>query len=293
MANLLISVAAALFYGIASARLFAALGQARGLLTSESKVDASTKGIRGKGIRGHFTAEQASGRRLTLLLAAVALVLHGWVAVSLTGWPDALRLPFFTALAVTAIGVVFLQLVLCLREPADYLGLAIYPLAAITLLASLSAGRGHSVLGHAIQIHVLLSVLAYSVLALAAVQASVVAIQRHHLVRHRPGGYLHALPPLETTERLLFSLLTVGFVLLTLSLASGFFYLEDMFAQHLVHKTVLSCAAWLIFGVLLYGRLRFGWRGRRAVRLTLAGFGALILAYFGSKLVLELILGRG
>ena len=79
---------------------------------------------------------------------------------------------------------------------------------------------------------------------------------------------------------------------LSASLASGFYFLEDMFAQKLAHKTVLSILAWFAFGVLLWGRWRFGWRGRTAIRWTLTGFGVLALGYFGSKAVLELILAR-
>jgi ABC-type uncharacterized transport system permease subunit len=97
---------------------------------------------------------------------------------------------------------------------------------------------------------------------------------------------------LETLERLLFQLIALGFVLLTVSLLSGLAFVDDLFAQHLVHKTTLSITAWLIFGLLLWGRWRYGWRGRKAVRLTLAGIILLLLAYFGSKLVLETILGR-
>ena len=93
-------------------------------------------------------------------------------------------------------------------------------------------------------------------------------------------------------EQLLFQLIGTGFVLLSAGLLTGIVFLEDVFAQHLVHKTVLSIAAWSIFGILLWGRWRFGWRGRKAIRWTLSGFGVLILAYFGSKLVLELILDR-
>jgi ABC-type uncharacterized transport system permease subunit len=93
-------------------------------------------------------------------------------------------------------------------------------------------------------------------------------------------------------ESLLFEMIGSGFVLLTLALASGFVFLEDMFAQHLVHKTVLSSLGWLVFGGLLVGRLRYGWRGRTAIIWTLSGFVILVLAYFGSKAVLELILKR-
>jgi ABC-type uncharacterized transport system permease subunit len=87
-------------------------------------------------------------------------------------------------------------------------------------------------------------------------------------------------------------MLTTGIVFLTLSLASGFLFIEDLFAQHLVHKTVLSILAWIIFTGLLIGRSRYGWRGQTAIRWTLIGFALLLLAYFGSKLVLELILHR-
>ena len=100
------------------------------------------------------------------------------------------------------------------------------------------------------------------------------------------------LPPLQTMERLLFQLIFFGFFLLSLTLVSGLLFVDNLFAQHLVHKTVLSFCAWLTFGLLLYGRLRHGWRGRTAVRWALSGYTVLVLAYFGSKLILEQVLGR-
>ena len=93
-------------------------------------------------------------------------------------------------------------------------------------------------------------------------------------------------------ESLLFQMIAIGFAMLSLALLSGVLFLEDIFAQHLVHKTVLSLTAWLVFSVLLWGRFQFGWRGRTAIRWTLSGFAVLLLAYFGSKFVLELVLMR-
>ena len=93
-------------------------------------------------------------------------------------------------------------------------------------------------------------------------------------------------------ESLLFKLITTGFLLLSVSLISGLLFINDIFAQHLLHKTVLSIMAWLVFGLLLWGRGRYGWRGSLAVRMTLAGIVLLLLGYFGSKLVLEVFLGR-
>jgi len=97
---------------------------------------------------------------------------------------------------------------------------------------------------------------------------------------------------LQTMEALLFQMLAAGFVMQSLSLATGFMFVEDLFAQHLVHKTVLSILAWFVFAILLWGRWRYGWRGKTAIRWTLGGFVSLLLAYLGSKMVLELVLGR-
>jgi ABC-type uncharacterized transport system permease subunit len=90
----------------------------------------------------------------------------------------------------------------------------------------------------------------------------------------------------------MFRLIGAGFVLLTLALLTGFIFVTNLFEQHLFHKTVLSLAAWVLFGILLIGRTRYGWRGRAAVRWALSGFAMLTLAYFGSKFVLETVLGK-
>src|SRR5690349_4230829 len=138
----------------------------------------------------------------------------------------------------------------------------------------------------ALQLHVVLSVLGAGLLTLAAVQAITLALQDALLHGKSGNALVQALPPLQTMERALFVLIGLGFVLLSLSLLSGLLFVEDMLAQHLVQKTVLSVVAWTLFGGLLWGRWRWGWRGRTAVRWTLAGYGVLILAYFGTKLVL-------
>lgn len=140
--------------------------------------------------------------------------------------------------------------------------------------------------------HILSSVLAFGVLSIAGVYALFVAIIDFFLRRHHLNYLVKSLPPLEILESLLFRLIAMGFILLTVSLLTGLAFVDDLFAQHLVHKTILSITAWLVFGLLLWGRWRYGWRGRQAVRLTLAGILLLVLAYFGSKLVLETILGR-
>jgi ABC-type uncharacterized transport system permease subunit len=102
----------------------------------------------------------------------------------------------------------------------------------------------------------------------------------------------HLFAPLEMTEKLLFGVAAAGLIGLLLSVVSGFTFVEDLFAQHLVHKTALSILALILFGILVAGRMFAGWRGKRAVYLYLWGFGFLCLAYFGARYVLEELLGR-
>jgi len=234
----------------------------------------------------------ASRGRNALMLAAVAMCIHAVVAIQQTGLPQSLQLPLLVSMNVAALFIVLLLLAICLRQQAHYLGLAVFPLSAVVILLSRGTKSSSTSLTLDIELHVLMSLTAYAFLALAAVQAVLVWVQRKKLHDHKPGGMLRALPALDETERLLFTLLLAGFVTLTLSLSTGIFYLEDMFAQHLVHKTVLSVMAWIIFGLLLFARWRWGWRGKRAVFWTLVGFLVLILAYFGSKFVLEIVLNR-
>lgn len=278
-----IPLIAVALYSFASALLSRSLAD-QGPRSNQLAIAKNPKGV---------TVARSGGagrRRKTLMLAFLAAMMHGWVVFQQTGLPPDLSLPLLTSIAATTLTIVLLHILLCLKQPADYLGIAVYPLAAISLLASHASDGGEYVVGNAVQIHVFLSLVSYAMLSLAAAQAVLVAIQIHFLSRHKPGGFVRSLPPLDTTEELLFILFSTGFALLTLSLASGFFFLEDMFAQHLAHKTVLSCIAWAIFGTLLYGRWQFGWRGKKAVHWTLAGFCTLVLAYFGSKAVLEVVL---
>jgi ABC-type uncharacterized transport system permease subunit len=141
-------------------------------------------------------------------------------------------------------------------------------------------------------VHILSSVLSFGFLSIASVYAMFVAIIDHFLRSHHLNALVRSLPALVVLEGLLFRLIAVGFILLTASLLSGMAFVNDLFAQHLAHKTLLSILAWLVFGLLLFGRWRYGWRGRKAVRLCLAGIALLVLSYFGSKLVLENLLGR-
>ncbi len=234
-------------------------------------------------------------RSLGIGLGFGALLLHAIMLYAELFTVRGLNLSFFNAVSLAAWTVAGLLLVSALSKPVENLAILALPVAAITVLLDLRFPGDHLLsegAGWALRVHVLTSMLAYSLLTLASVQALLLAIQDNHLRRHHPGGFIRALPPLQTMESLLFEMISLGFLLLSVALATGFAYLEDMFAQHLVHKTVLSIVAWIAFAILLWGRYRFGWRGRTAIRWTLIGFAVLMLAYFGSKAVIELILKR-
>jgi ABC-type uncharacterized transport system permease subunit len=146
----------------------------------------------------------------------------------------------------------------------------------------------------AFKIHLLIAMLAYSLFTIASLHVLLMALLERRLHDGTVTMVLQKLPPLLTMEALLFRIIWAGFVLLTLTLASGVVFSEELFgkAAQFNHKTVFGVVSWLIFGALLAGRHIYGWRGRTAVRWTLAGFLALVLAYIGSKFVVEVVLGR-
>ena len=245
-------------------------------------------------LAGSLAAPRMS-RSIVLLLGFGAVTLHALVLYPELMTGQGLNMGFFNAASLVALLMVTLLLLTAIRQPVENLGIPVLPIAAATVvLAAWNPGQHHTITSTnwQLDLHILFSVLAYSLFALAAVQALLLAIQDRHLRNRRPGGFIRTLPPLEVMERLLFQMIATGFTLLSAALLTGILFLEDIFAQHLVHKTVLSIISWVIFGILLWGRWKFGWRGRTAIRWTLSGFSFLILAYFGSKLVLELILHR-
>jgi ABC-type uncharacterized transport system permease subunit len=162
--------------------------------------------------------------------------------------------------------------------------------AAVTGLGSNFAEATAS--GWELTAHILLSMAAAALLFGAAVTALLLIFLERRLRMRRLSNLPSALPPLDALEKIMFRLIGAGFGFLTLALFTGIFFVTNLFTQNLVQKTVLSLIAWLVFGVLLIGRRRFGWRGRSAVQWTLSGFGILAVAYFGVKFVLEYLYGR-
>jgi len=241
-------------------------------------------------------APPARGRRLAgLALGGLAVIVHGILLWQTLFDRDA---PVFT-IAETAsliglpIGVI--ALILSWRRPR-FAGIAAVLLGLAGLVAALTryAPEGFALERRSWEIaaHIVLSTFAYALLTIAAAMSIALALLDRRLRSRKPLGKLAILPSVEALESATFYALGAGFAVLTLALFSGFIFVEDLFAQNLSRKTILSCLAWIVFAILLFGRWRFGWRGRTATRWTLSGFGLLGLAYFGSKLVLESILGR-
>src|SRR5574343_528015 len=173
----------------------------------------------------------------------------------------------------------------------------VLPLAALCAALPVFFPNAHLV-AHAsavgFKLHFLAAMLAYSLLTLSALHAIFMGFTENALHKHSLARSLASLPPLLVMESLLFRILLLGFVLLTAAVGSGVFFSEALFGKPLTvdHKTLFAFASWGIFATLLIGRHAWGWRGKRALRWTLAGFALLILAYVGSRFVAEVILGR-
>jgi ABC-type uncharacterized transport system permease subunit len=234
-------------------------------------------------------------RRATAALGAGALLFHFGLLTQQVLASGALTLGMSESLSVFAWQAAFLLWAFCLVQPLHALGVVIFQLAAAGAVAATAwptSGTAIPLQDWKLQLHVVLSLFSAGLLTLAAVQAATLALQDRLLHRHASSRWVQAMPPLQTMETALFQLISLGFFILSLALVTGLLFVDNLMTQHLAHKTVLSLAAWLMFGVLLWGRWRRGWRGRIAVRWTLSGYAVLVLAYFGSKFVLEQILGR-
>ncbi|MDI6747770.1 MAG: cytochrome c biogenesis protein CcsA [Rhodocyclaceae bacterium] len=238
-----------------------------------------------------------AGWERTLLF--VALIFHGvalWQDIT-PGGGAALHFGFAVALSVMtwlAVVLYWIESFYARMEGLQMLGL---PLAAACVLLPWVL-PGQHVLANAgsptFRVHLLMAMLAYSLFTLAALHAILMAVAERRLHRGRLTPLFAGLPPLLTMEALLFRLIHIAFGLLTLTLISGAVFSEHIFGKALQfnHKTVFAVLSWLIFAALLFGRHRYGWRGRIALRWTLTGFAVLLLAYVGSRFVLEVVLGR-
>lgn len=244
---------------------------------------------------GHTASFGSKIGTFSLTLGAIAL--HATILYPGFFYGTGVNLSLTAAFSLVAWIVAVLFLLVSLFRPLDTLAILIMPLAGLTVLAAwVWPTQNLIALSTRWQaVHIVVALLAYSLLCLAAAQSLLLLVQERELKHRHPGGFLRALPPMETTETLMFHLIGFGFLLLTLTVISGVFFTEQFFGQpfRFTHHIVLALSAWVVYAILLFGHWRLGWRGQAAIRWTLGGFLLLVLAYFGSKFVLEVVLGRG
>jgi ABC-type uncharacterized transport system permease subunit len=233
---------------------------------------------------------------LAWLLVLIAIIGHSDVIMQMMRVNARFSMGLLEAMSWLGWTLAALACLISIDKHNRVLGAILLSSAAVG--AALGTGLGsadrfaEATVGWELTAHILLSMGAAALLFAAAVTAILLVILDRRLRMRRLADLSSALPPLDALEKIMFRLVAAGFGLLTLALITGFVFVTNLFTQNLVQKTVLSLIAWLIFGVLLIGRLRFGWRGRSAVRWTLSGFGILAVAYFGVKFVLEDLFGR-
>ncbi len=219
---------------------------------------------------------------------------HAWTLWLLIVSPDGISLSIGNTASFIGLLLSVTAMIGAVEKTLRGLAAGLLGLAALVALMTggeLAAAPAEA-MSWQIQSHILISLLAYGLLTVGAIVALYALVQekRLHAARLSPVNQLFA--PMETTEKLLFGITSTGFLVLLVAVSSGFAFVDNLFAQHLIHKTALSLLALTLFGLLLAGRRFAGWRGKRAVYLYLWGFLILCLAYFGSRFVLEELLGR-
>lgn len=236
-------------------------------------------------------SRERSLSRIAFFVSGIAVVVHARLLY--VDIPPGGALTLSNAVSLIGLQLGFIALLGAFSQRLRGLTAGLLMLAAVTALATSSSASSAAPpnLSWQLRSHVLTSMFAYGLLTAGAILALYALIQENRLQRARLSALSALFAPLETTEKLLYAVTSAGFIVLALSVISGVTFIENLFAQHLVHKTTLSLLALLVFGILLAGRRFAGWRGKRGIYLYLAGFALLCLAYFGSRLILEKLLG--
>lgn len=228
--------------------------------------------------------------------ACIGVVAHTAALTSEILISDQLQMSLLNSISVCVWMTTTVIVISALSKPLHNLFTFFMPAGAIFLLIALFVPQFATpqVYSAGMLIHIFVSLLAYSVILITTLQAILVNIQSHHLHKHQlDNRIMSVLPPLQSMERLMFEWLIIGFVLLTAAIVTGGIYVDNLLAQHLIHKTALTLIGWVFFAVLIFGHFYLGWRGARASRLIYLGFAFLLIAFVGSKFVLEYLLQQG
>ncbi|MBV7261868.1 inner membrane protein YpjD [Photobacterium sp. WH24] len=231
--------------------------------------------------------------RPVLISATVAIILHVVFLKDLILGGVGQNLSILNVASLISLIIAIITTLAMVKMRIWFLLPVIYSFAAINLAAAAVLPGGfitHLEAHPQILLHISLALFAYSTLMIATLYAIQLAWLDYKL-KHKKLAFNPNLPPLMLVERQLFKIILVGHILLTITLITGFIFLQDMFAQGKTHKAVLSILAWGVYSVLLWGHYRMGWRGKKVVWFSLIGAFLLTLAYFGSRFVKEIIIG--
>lgn len=243
----------------------------------------------------HLMSKRLPNNWFMAILISLGLTLHLLVLSSDMLTIRGINYDFFNIVSFTSGFMLLLSFLFSTYRPVQALNLLAIPVAATGLILGFSFSKLSfpAIEPHSIQLdaHIILSLSAYTVLFMATMHAILMWFQNRELKnKGKRRLWVSLLPAFQAMESLLFDMLVIGFSLLSVALLLGLVTIDDFFAQHLAHKTVFSLISWFIYGALLIGHWKFGWRGNKAIQFTLLGFVLLAMGFLGSKFVLEMLI---
>lgn len=244
----------------------------------------------------HLMSKRAPNHWFIGIVLGLGLILHAVVLFKDLVTPLGINYDVFNMLSFTSGLMLLLSLLYSSYRPVIALNLIGIPVAAVGLISGFVFSQPKQFIEQhslGLDIHIILSLSAYAVLLMATIHAVLLWLQNRELKNKQKRRLLVTLlPSFQAMESLLFDMLMTGFILLTIALSFGFVTIDNFFAQHLAHKTAFSIVSWFVYGALLIGHYKFGWRGQKAIRFTIIGFVLLAVGFIGSKFVLEMILRK-
>ena len=237
--------------------------------------------------------QQIPSKALVVSLVSACLLTHAVGIELLAHNSESIDIHIFKMFSLIVWITLFIVFLTAFFSPVQSLYVFLLPIAAGSVAVSLLPHKETPLatdLGVGLIFHIIFSIVAYCLIGIATFQALLWSWQNQRVKQHKMIGAMKLLPPLQTMEQLMFTVLWVGEILLLAGITLGFAFVDQIFEQQLIHKTVLSLLACLIFAIILWGRVVNGWRGALAVKWILGGYSLLMLSYFGTKVVIELLL---
>ncbi|BCU63883.1 hypothetical protein F941_02521 [Acinetobacter bouvetii DSM 14964 = CIP 107468] len=244
----------------------------------------------------HLMSKRVPNHWFVGVILSLGLLLHAGVLYNDMLTPAGVNYNVFNIMSFTSALMLLLSILFSTYRPVLPLALIGIPVAATGLILGFAFSKHDLFISQnsfGLDLHIILSLSAYAILLMATIHAVLLWFQDRELKnKQKRRVWVNLLPPFQAMESLLFDMLIAGFALLTLALGFGFFTIDNFFGQHLAHKTAFSIVSWFVYGALLIGHYKFGWRGQKAIRFTIIGFFLLAVGFIGSKFVLEMILNR-